>query len=186
MTDQSLTEPVLKRADQIVVGDRIPDEHLAFRFNQGPAEVVFVAHEHTATLPWIFAAYRYPNGQHDSMTIRPEAMLQVYPAPDVETTQPIAGRAPQPIARHYDASDEWTNECACGESFDTVGQLNGHIEAANAVPLVNEGGHTAVAVGGGLIEIDPPEGFFIVPHGPVKPPYGSPEREAYDREHKAD
>jgi hypothetical protein len=26
------------------------------------------------------------------------------------------------------------------------------------------------------------EGFFLVPHGPVKPPYGSPEREAYDRD----
>jgi hypothetical protein len=74
-----MTEPIAKRAEPLVVGDRIPDEHLAFRFNQGPAEVVFVAREEAATLPWIFVAYRYPNGQHDSMTIRPEAVLQVFP-----------------------------------------------------------------------------------------------------------
>jgi hypothetical protein len=85
-----MTQPITKRADQLVVGDRIPDEHLAFRFNQGPAEVVFVAHEAARErdpLPWVFVAYQYPNGRHDSMTIRPEAELQVYPAP-----------APQPLA----------------------------------------------------------------------------------------
>jgi hypothetical protein len=86
----NVPEPIAKRADQLVVGDRIPDEHLAFRFNQGPAEVVFVAHEAARErdpLPWVFVAYQYPNGRHDSMTIRPEAELQVYPAP-----------APQPLA----------------------------------------------------------------------------------------
>jgi hypothetical protein len=84
MTDPSVTAPVAKRADQLVVGDRIPDEFLAFRFNQGPAEVVFVVYEDTTPLPWTFVAYRYPNGQHDSMTVRPEAVMQVYPAPEPE------------------------------------------------------------------------------------------------------
>lgn len=100
-----MTGPVAKRADQLVVGDQVPDEHLAFRFNQGPAQVVFVAYEDTVPLKWTFVAYRYPNGQHDSMTIRPEAVLMVHPAPapagldysradDGEVTQAIAGRAP--------------------------------------------------------------------------------------------
>jgi hypothetical protein len=39
----------------------------------------------------------------------------------------------------------------------------------------------AVEVAGGLVEIDEPYGEYLVSHGPVKPPYGSPEREAYDR-----
>jgi hypothetical protein len=38
-----MTHPVAKRADQLVVGDRVPDEYLPHRFNKGPAEVVFVA-----------------------------------------------------------------------------------------------------------------------------------------------
>lgn len=28
-----------------------------------------------------------------------------------------------------------------------------------------------------------PDGVEMVDHGPVKPPYGTPERAAYDREH---
>jgi hypothetical protein len=96
--------PIARRADKIVVGDRIPDEYLAFRFNQGPAQAVFVAHEVTQSLAWIFVAYRYPNGQHDSMTVRPEAVLEVYPgtpvghdysrADDGEQPGPVAGRIP--------------------------------------------------------------------------------------------
>lgn len=104
MTDPSVTEPVAKRADQLVVGDRVPDEYLPYRFNPGPGEVVFTATEdgdetHT------FFAWRYPNGQHESTTVRAAGELMVYPADpsgltysraddDPETTQPIAGRVP--------------------------------------------------------------------------------------------
>jgi hypothetical protein len=90
-----MTDPVRLRADQLSVGDRIPDEHLAFRFNQGPAQVVFVAHEDTVPLKWTFVAYRYPNGQHDSMTVRPEAVLEVWPAPE-----PVAIEAVSDERRH--------------------------------------------------------------------------------------
>jgi len=138
-----MTTRVPKRADQLAVRDRIPDEYLAFRFNQGPAEVVFVAYEDTQPLKWTFVAYRYPNGQHDSMTIRPEAELLVYPADaglsysladDGETTQNLSGRVPP----HFGA-------------------------------VVNEGGHTAVEVAGGLIEIDPPDGFVPATTGGLTP-----------------
>jgi hypothetical protein len=103
-----MTEPIAKRADQLVVGDRIPDEHLAFRFDQGPAAVVFLALEDVSTLPWVFVAYRYPNGQHDSMTIRPEAVLQVYPADMVggHAAVEVCNWCPDPLhpdpARHPD------------------------------------------------------------------------------------
>jgi len=129
MTDPSVSGLVPKPAADLVVGDRIPESQLIYKFNKGPAEVVFLADEpedsHT------FIAYRYPNRRHESMTVRSEAVLDVYPADtglsysradDGETTQPIAGRVPP----HFGA-------------------------------VVNEGGHTAVQVAGGLIEIDPPE-----------------------------
>lgn len=121
-----MTQQVPKRADQLVVGDRIPDEHLAFRFNQGPAEVVFVAYEDTQPLKWAFVAYRYPNGQHDSMTIRPEAVLQVYPA--------------TPVGHDYSRADD-------GEQPGPV---------AGRIPPHFEDGRAVVEVAGGLIEIDPP------------------------------
>jgi len=96
-----MTQPVPKRADQLVAGDRIPNEQTAFPFNKGEALVVFVANETDEPDPHTFVAYRYPNGRHDSMTVRSESELQVYPADtglgysradDGETTQPIAGR----------------------------------------------------------------------------------------------
>jgi len=39
--------------------------------------------------------------------------------------------------------------------------------------------HVGAVTESGLVDV----GEFLVSHGPVKPPYGSPEREAYDREH---
>src|SRR5689334_22569649 len=97
-----MTEPVTKRADQLIPGDRIPESQLIYKFNKGPAEVVFLADEpedrHT------FIAYRYPNRRHESMTVRSEAVLQVFPADtglgfsrtdgDPEVTQNLSGRVP--------------------------------------------------------------------------------------------
>lgn len=100
-----MTEPVAKRADQIVVGDRIPDEHLPYRFHKGPAEVNLVADDglDDKGVAYTFLAYRYPNGRHESHTARSDAVLNVFPADtglgysradDGEVTQPIAGRVP--------------------------------------------------------------------------------------------
>jgi hypothetical protein len=96
-----MTGPVPKFADQLVIGDRVPDQYLPHRFNKGPAEVVFKADDgegHT------FFAFRYPNGQHDSTTVLSAGRLMVHPADlgfdytgaadDPETTQPLAGRGP--------------------------------------------------------------------------------------------
>lgn len=96
-----MTAPVPKFADQLVVGDRVPDEYLPHRFNKGPAEVRFVAddgEDHT------FFAFRYPNGQHDSTTVLSAARLMVFPAAPVghdysraddgEQPGPVAGRTP--------------------------------------------------------------------------------------------
>jgi hypothetical protein len=147
--DQSVTQAIAKRADELVVGDRIPDEHLPYRFNRGPAEVVFVVGE-PGTFPgdeaYTFFAFRYPNGVHESTTVQSKAVLMVFPADptglgysradDGETTQNLAGRVPP----HYGA-------------------------------VVNEGGHTAVEVAGGLIEIDPPDDLPCEMRGAGHPPH---------------
>jgi hypothetical protein len=179
-----MTGPIAKRADQIVVGDRIPGESLPYQFAKGPAEVLFVCDATTLgdREEWTFVAYRHEDGYHDSTTVLSGAMFQVIPAPaadptglgysraddDPEVTQPIAGRVPA------------------------------HLEDGRTGEVVMVGGHTAVEVDPpGLIvgdtaaeqmanayaayDRDEAEGFILVPHGPVKPPYGSPEREEYDR-----
>jgi hypothetical protein len=150
-----MTAPITKRADQLVVGDRILPESLPTSYFKEIGEVVFVkVHDYHAGR-YVFVAYMQDNGFYDSTSYEPDSPVMVYPADaglgysradDGETTQPIAGRVPP----HFGA-------------------------------VVDEGGNAAVEVAGGLIEIDPPEGYFIVPHGPAKPPYGTPEREAYDR-----
>jgi hypothetical protein len=134
-----MTRPVTKRADQLVVGDRILPHRLPAVASK-PGEVLFVQVHEYRTARWVFVAYRLPDGFYDSTAYLPDGTVEVYPespADDSEVTQPIAGRAPAEVA-------------------------------------------------GGLVQVDPPdEGEYLVSHGPVKPPYGTPEREAYDREHGA-
>jgi hypothetical protein len=117
-----MTHPVAKRADQLVVGDRVPDEYLPHRFNKGPAEVVFVADDGEAHT---FFAFRYPNGQHDSTTVLSESVLMVHPA--------------VPVGHDYSRADD-------GEQ---PGPVAGRIPPHYGV----------VEVAGGLVEVDPPEGF---------------------------
>jgi hypothetical protein len=108
-----MTEPVAKRADQLVVDDLVPDEYLPMRFNKGPAKVVFVAaeigDEFPKGEPHTFFAFRYPNGQHDSTTVRSEAELKVYPADppglgaSFDSSQMAdADATPVPTSRRYE------------------------------------------------------------------------------------
>jgi len=80
MTDPTVAETALKRARELVIGDRLPENQLIYKFNKGPVKVVFLADEpedsHT------FIAYQYPNGRHESMTVLSDSALDVFPAAD--------------------------------------------------------------------------------------------------------
>jgi len=122
-----MTEPVRMRADQLSVGDLVPDAYLPHRFNKGPAEVRFVADDgegHT------FFAFRYPNGQHDSTTVLSESALEIWPAPaptgldysrpaDSDDPQPSGGREPMHTGAMTDDGlvDESGVCWLCGGSF---------------------------------------------------------------------
>src|SRR6185369_13755223 len=148
-------EPIKRSADGLSVGDRILAAYLPAVADE-TAEVVFAKPYTYVGEPWIFVAFQLPNGLIEATHYKADNGVEVYPADTgLSYSRADDGETTQPIA----------------------GRVPPHFGA-----VVSEGGHTAVEVAGGLIEIDPPEGYFIVPHGPVKPPYGSPEREAYDRE----
>lgn len=125
-----MTEPIIKRADQLVVGDRILPGFLPSPWFPEPGEVVYVKVHDYRKGRYVFVAYMQDNGFYDSTSYEPGGEVEVYPADtglsyshadDGETTQPIAGHVPP----HFGG-------------------------------VVNVGGHAAVEVAGGLIEIDPP------------------------------
>jgi hypothetical protein len=96
----SVTQPVTKRADQLVVGDRILPHRLPAVASK-PGEVLFVQVHEYRTARWVFVAYRLPDGFYDSTAYLPDGTVEVYPeipADDGEVTQPIAGRAPAEVA----------------------------------------------------------------------------------------
>lgn len=147
MTDQTVPQPVARRADKIVVGDRIKAEYLPHTFNRSAGTVLYV---HPYDMPgrggrWLFAAYQLDNGACESATFMPDAMLHVYPAPD-------------PVGHDYTRADDDPEV-----TQPIAGRLPAHHEDARTGEVVMVGGVTAVEVAGGLIEVDPPEGF--VPAG---------------------
>lgn len=79
MTSPSVTEPVPKRADQLVVGDRISREKLP-AFSVSDADVVFVRVYELHGERWVFVAYLPDDGNYDSVTYRADGSLDVYPA----------------------------------------------------------------------------------------------------------
>lgn len=75
-----MTSPTVrktKRADELVVGDRIAGEQLPL-YSDGPAEVVFArVHEYDGRDRWVFVAFALGDGFHDSTSFRPEAEIQI-------------------------------------------------------------------------------------------------------------
>jgi hypothetical protein len=154
----SVTQPVTKRADQLVVGDRILPHRLPAVASK-PGEVLFVQVHEYRTARWVFVAYRLPDGFYDSTAYLPDGTVEVYPespTDDGEVTQPIAGRAPAELAGGLIQVDPRVKPVCAPYATFTEQRL--------------------------AYERD--EGEYLVSHGPVKPPYGTPEREAYDREHE--
>ena len=168
--------PVLKFAEQLAVGDSVLEECLPYRFNKGPAVVVFKVDE-PGQVRHTFFAYRYPNGVHDSATVESWSRLQVYPADTGlaysradEDPQPVAGRTPLHMGAvtevglvevheddgcPKDADGRVVHDLECAEDRE-MAELDAWTSQPHAgdIAVVDEGGHTAVA--GGLIEIDPP------------------------------
>lgn len=109
MTDLNLqpaeAKRTTKRADQLVVGDRIDRRHLPV-FDEDAAVVFVRTYAEPGGERWAFVAFAYDSGYHDSTAFRPDAAITVTPAPtppgfeyarehgpeDGELTQP--GRIP--------------------------------------------------------------------------------------------
>lgn len=103
MTDPSLAETVPKRADQLVVGDRILHNRLPSTYAEGPGEVVFVKPHVYRGNASVFVAYVHEDGYYDSTSYLPDGVIEVFPADtglgysraaDGEVTQPIGSRVP--------------------------------------------------------------------------------------------
>lgn len=97
--------PVPKRADQLVVGDRIQPGYLPAYARSGEGVVRYVETYHYRDADWVFAAFACADGDRNCAYYLPGGELKVIPAiplghdysradDDPEVTQPIAGRIP--------------------------------------------------------------------------------------------
>lgn len=100
----TVTERKTKRADELVVGDRIAAVYLPLA--DGPAEVLFVrVHEYRSRSRWVFVAYMQGDGYHDSTSYLPEAVIQVVPGDSTglgysrpaDDPAPASGRVPMQV-----------------------------------------------------------------------------------------
>jgi hypothetical protein len=97
-----MTQPVPKRAEKIVVGDRILPKYLPAFSLDTPAEVILVRVHDYHRGQWVFVAYAHEDGFHDSASFLPEKEVEVYPAvpPGFDYSRadeqpgPVAGRIP--------------------------------------------------------------------------------------------
>jgi hypothetical protein len=101
-------EPVTRRADQLVVGDRILHEFLPSPWFKESGEVVFVKVHNYRKGRYVFVAYMQDNGFYDSTSYQPDGTVGVIPADpsglsysrvdDGALPQPVAGRVPAHFA----------------------------------------------------------------------------------------
>jgi hypothetical protein len=80
VTHPNVPPEVAKRADQLVVGDRIAAKRLPFASDLG--EVLLVRLHDYRGADWVFVAWMQPDGYHDSTSFLPDATIEVVPAAD--------------------------------------------------------------------------------------------------------
>jgi hypothetical protein len=73
-------EPVTRRAEQLVVGDRILHEFLPSPWFKESGEVVFVKVHNYRKGRYVFVAYMQDNGFYDSTSYQPDGTVGVIPA----------------------------------------------------------------------------------------------------------
>jgi hypothetical protein len=126
-----MTEPVAKRADQLVVGDRIAAKRLPFASDLG--EVLLVRLHDYRGADWVFVAWMQPDGYHDSTSFLPDATIEVVPAADpsghgysreADDPTPVSGGRIEP---HTGGMTE------SGLVDETAGRLT-HIPGCNCQP----------------------------------------------------
>jgi hypothetical protein len=78
VTHPNVPPEVAKRADQLVVGDRIAAKRLPFASD--PGEVLLVRLHDYRGADWVFVAWMQPDGYHDSTSFLPDATIEVVPA----------------------------------------------------------------------------------------------------------
>ena len=157
----NVPEPVAKRADQLVVGDRIAHHRLPSTYAEGPGEVVYVKPHVYRGNSSVFVAYVHKDGYYDSTSYLPDGVVEVFPAdtglaysrPD-EDPQPVAGRTPVHFGAVVDEGGPRellaiVPSTEGGVAFATApaGAVTDPVARAKAVELTE-----AVAA-------DPPEGF---------------------------
>lgn len=91
-----------RRADLIVVGDRIAQEFLPLWGDQD-AEAIFVKPTDTRGTRRIFIAFAQDDGYHDSMSLLPESVISVLPAPTgLDHSRADDGEDPQQIGKRVE------------------------------------------------------------------------------------
>lgn len=101
----NVTEPVTKRAIELVVGDRIDREQLPRLFGTGDPEIVFVKDHRHRRESFVFVVVAYDDGYHDSTSFLSGAEIKVLPAVDPLECQ-IPGCTPHLVAEPCPDSPE--------------------------------------------------------------------------------